>query len=230
MIKCDHQRIIDVFSDRTSPDTPRIMKAAIGLDITREGPVTIIKPALHHVTFRTTRLAEMIDWYSKVVGAQVNFQDQVAAWTSNDAANHRVAFLAVPGLSDDPDKKSHNALHHSAFEYESFADLMASYKRLADIGIHPAFCLDHGLTVSIYYKDPDENYVELQSDAFGDWAKSTEWMRTSADFAANPIGTFFDPAKVYEAHKSGRSDDDLHRAMRAGDFQPATIPDIGLPG
>lgn len=191
--------------------------------------MTTIKPALHHVTFRTTRLAEMVDWYSKVIGAKVNFRDQYAAWTTNDEANHRIAFLGMPGISEDPDKRRHNAMHHCAFEYASFADLMKSYRRLADLGILPSFSLDHGLTISLYYKDPDDNYVELQSDAFRDWAKSSEWMRTSADFAANPIGTFFDPEKVYQAHTSGRGDDDLHKAMRAGDYLPAATPDIGLP-
>jgi hypothetical protein len=30
--------------------------------------------------------------------------------------------------------------------------------------------------------------VELQVDNFGDWSKSKEWMKTSPEFAANPIG------------------------------------------
>jgi catechol-2,3-dioxygenase len=189
----------------------------------------IIKPALHHVTFRTSRLDEMIAWYGIVVGATVNYRDAHAAWMTNDAANHRVAFLDVPGLHDDPDKNAHNAMHHSAFEYESFADLMASYKRLAGHDIHPAFCLDHGLTISIYYRDPEGNFVELQSDVFGNWEKSGAWMRTSPDFAANPIGTFFDPARVLAAHEGGADADALHQAMRGGQYLPAVIPNIGLP-
>ena len=50
----------------------------------------------------------------------MQFQDANNAWTTNDAANHRIAFLAVPGLSDDADKVSHNGMHHCAFEYASF--------------------------------------------------------------------------------------------------------------
>ncbi len=189
-----------------------------------------IRPALHHVTMRTSRLDEMIDWYAAVVGVKVTFKDAHAAWTTNDAANHRIAFLAVPGLSDDPQKVSHNGLHHTAFEYDSFDDLISSFHRLRDADILPAFCLDHGLTVSIYYKDPEGNFVELQSDCFGDWQKSTEWMRTSPDFAANPIGVFFDPDKVLAAHMAGVDFDTLHKAIRAGDYRPAQDPDIGLPG
>jgi catechol-2,3-dioxygenase len=189
----------------------------------------IIKPAFHHVTFKTSRLAEMVAWYGTVVGARPTFQDANNAWTSNDEANHRVAFLSTPGLSDDPDKVRHNGMHHSAFEYESFDDLMSSYARLRDEGIRPAFSLDHGMTISIYYRDPEGNFVELQCDSYGDWKQSSEWMRTSPDFKANPIGTFFDPEAVYQAHKSGKAFDALHNAMRKGEFQPAIVPDIGIP-
>ena len=166
--------------------------------------MSVIKPYLHHVTIKTSHLQEMIAWYHLVVGAEVQFQDANAAWMTNDIANHRIAFLAVPGLANDPQKTRHNGMHHCAFEYVSFADLMASYERLKAANVVPAFSLDHGLTISLYYADPEGNYVELQSDNFGDWRLSSEWMRTSPDFAANPIGTFFDPDKVLAAHASGQ--------------------------
>src|ERR1700678_1191143 len=175
----------------------------------------MIRPKLHHVTIKTSRLDAMIAWYALVVGARVQFKDQTACWMTNDAANHRIAFLAVPGLADDDQKTRHNGMHHCAFEYDSFADLMSSFDRLRKAGVEPAFCLDHGLTISLYYKDPEGNYVELQSDNFGDWSKSAEWMRTSPDFAANPIGTFFDPAKVYDKMKSGADFITLQKSIRS---------------
>lgn len=188
-----------------------------------------IRPIFHHVTIKTSRLQAMVDWYRLVVGVQVTFQDANNAWTTNDEANHRVAFLSVPGLSDDPAKVGHNGMHHSAFEYAGFPDLMASYQRLRDEGVLPAFALDHGLTISLYYRDPDGNFVELQSDNFGNWEMSTEWMRTSSDFRANPIGTFFDPERVFQAHSAGQPFSELQPAIRAGQFLPDPIPGIGLP-
>ncbi len=189
----------------------------------------VIKPVLHHVTIKTRRLQQMVDWYKMLVGVEVTFQDANNAWTSNDGANHRIAFLCVPGLEDDAEKTKHNGMHHSAFEYASFDDLMASYQRLRDLGVKPAFSLDHGLTMSLYYKDPDGNHVELQSDNFGDWAQSSHFMRTSKDFQSNPIGTFFDPEQVCQAHTTGTPFAELQPAIRAGAFVPDSIPDIGLP-
>ena len=123
-----------------------------------------VRPSLHHVNIKTSRLDEMIKWYGLVVGTQVQFRYETGAWTTNDGANHRIAFLAVPGLSDDADKVRHNGMHHCAFEYGSFAELMSTYDRLRQSGVEPAFSLDHGMTMSLYYKDPDGNFVELQSD------------------------------------------------------------------
>ncbi len=188
-----------------------------------------IRPVLHHVTFRTRRLDEMLEWYATVLGARVLFRNEVAAWTSNDEANHRIAFLAVPGIEADSDKVKHSGLHHTAFEYKSFDDLMASYERLRDEGLKPAFCLDHGMTVSIYYEDPEGNYVELQCDCFGDWARSAEWMNTSDDFKRDPVGTFFDPVKVAAAHRAGAAFATLHEGMRGGAYLPEAMPNIGLP-
>ena len=63
-----------------------------------------VRPSLHHVNIKTSRLDEMIKWYGLVVGTQEQFRYETGAWTTNDDANHRIAFLAVPGLSDDADK------------------------------------------------------------------------------------------------------------------------------
>jgi len=188
-----------------------------------------IKPSFHHVTLKTTRLPQMVEWYKTLVGIEVLFQDDSNAWTSNDEANHRLAFLTVPGLEDDPDRVKHNGIHHSAFEYGSFSDLMSSFDRLRDIGIMPVCCLNHESTMSLYYEDPEGNLLELQSDNFGDWKQSSNFIRTSDDFRANPICTFFDPAKVYEAHIAGQPFDLLNPSIRKGGFLPDRIPGIGLP-
>jgi catechol-2,3-dioxygenase len=166
----------------------------------------------------------MIDFYAVLVGAEVNFQDDVGAWLSNDAANHRIALLAFPGFTDDPEKETRTGLHHTAFEYAGFDELNSTYLRLKEAGIEPSFCIDHGMTFSYYYADPDGNHVELQVDNFGDWAESTEWMRTSEEFKANPIGQFVDPDKVAANHAEGLEFDQIHAKAMAGDYVPDQAP------
>ena len=67
---------------------------------------SVIHPKFHHVNLKTTRLQEMIDFYRRLVGAEVIHQFEGGAWLSNDGANHRVALLAFPGFVDDPEKET----------------------------------------------------------------------------------------------------------------------------
>ena len=184
----------------------------------------MIHPKFHHVNLKTTRLQEMIDFYATLVGAEVVFRDQVGAWLSNDDANHRIALLAFPSFVEDPEKDTRTGMHHSAFEYESFDELNSSYLRLKEAGITPALCLDHGMTFSYYYADPDGNNVELQVDNFGDWAKSKEWMRTSEEFKANPIGQFVDPEQVAADRAEGMRFEEIHAKAMAGGYAPEQAP------
>ena len=189
----------------------------------------MIKPAFHHVNLKTTRLQEMIDWYGVVVGATVNWQSNIIAFISNDRTHHRIALMAIPGLRDDPEQFVHTGIHHTAFEYDSFDDLMSSFARLKQLGIEPDHCLNHGMSTSLYYSDPDQNLVELQVDNFGNWDASAEWMRTSEDFRQNPVGGFFDPDRVLAAYQAGATFGQLQKDTYAGTYPPSKPPNVHLP-
>ena len=190
----------------------------------------IIAPILHHTTFTTLRLDEMVAWYEKVAGLQPAFWNDQAAWLTNDAANHRIAFLSPPGLKHPQDKGHTTGIHHTAFEFATFDQWLDNYIRLRDHGILPWLTLDHGITMSVYYQDPDGNGVEIQVDGFGDWADSKQWISSSIEFATNPIGTYFDPEKLVAAREQGLGFTEIHRRTRAGEYLPEKIPDdIFLP-
>jgi catechol 2,3-dioxygenase len=194
------------------------------------GTTNVVYPALHHVNLKTNRLQEMITWYGLVVGMTVTHQYENGAWLGNDAANHRLALLADANWEDDPDKLQHTGLHHTAYEYPSMNDLLDTYVRLAGHSILPHGCLDHGMTMSFYYVDPDGNSVELQCDEFGgDWAAGKAWMHASPEFAENPIGVPIDPARVVAARDQGASEEELHRRAYAGEFTSDEPLDLRLP-
>jgi catechol 2,3-dioxygenase len=186
------------------------------------------KPSLHHVTLKTTRLQEMADWYATVLGMETMHTGPFGAWLTNDEANHRMALLIAPGLEDDPDKIKHTGMHHSAYEFESLDDLLTTYARLKEQGIVPHGCLDHGMTMSFYYADPDGNSVELQFDEFGDWSESKAFVQTDT-FAANPIGIPIDPDEIVAAREQGVSPKQLHARAYAGEFMPRGPLDLRLP-
>ena len=189
----------------------------------------LASPTLHHVNLKTTRLQELIDWYGTVLNTKVLFQYPLGAWISNDRANHRIALLALPGLGDDAQKQSHTGLHHFAFEFTTFDDLMNTYVRLKQANILPTLCFDHGMTFSIYYADPDGNGVELQVDNFGDWSQSAEWMRSKLPTLENPLGVFFDPEQALTAWHEGLSFEEIHRRAFNGQYLPDPLPNIMPP-
>jgi len=186
-------------------------------------------PVLHHVNLKTRRLDEMVDWYGLVVGMKPNHKGPEGAWLSNDDANHRLALLTTPGLKDDPEKLVHTGMHHIGFELESVSALLDTYERLATHGHLPHASLDHGMTTSFYYVDPDGNSVELQADNFGgDWQQSSAFLGTP-EFAANPIGQTIDPVLMLRAREEGATDQELHERGYAGEFKPDEPLDLRLP-
>ena len=187
-------------------------------------------PKLHHAAFTTLRMNEMVTWYGLVCGLHPVFQSDEASWLTNDEANHRIALLSPPGLKKPTDKGHETGLHHTAFEFATFDMWLNNYVRLRNHDVLPFLTLDHGITMSVYYQDPDGNGVEIQVDGFGDWADSTEWIANALDFAQNPIGTFFDPEKLVVARAEGLAFKEIHERTRAGEYVPEVIPeDIFLP-
>ena len=190
---------------------------------------TVFKAAVHHVNLKTTRLEEMVDWYSLVVGVEVNFRNQLVAFLTNDAANHRIALLAAPGLQHDPERITRDGMHHLAFEYGSLDELLGTYLRLVTLEILPHACLDHGMTTSFYYLDPDGNSVELQADNYGDWEMSSQFMRSDPRFAEDPIGKPVDRRALVAARRAGTTARQLHERAYAGEFAANAPIDLRLP-
>ncbi|MFL1380802.1 VOC family protein [Nocardiopsis protaetiae] len=185
----------------------------------------IIAPKLHHSTFLTLKLDEMVLWYQKVAGlTPVHYAPGEAAWLTNDEANHRIALVTHPETKAPVDKPTSAGLHHTAFEYDGFDPWVDNYVRLREDGIVPFMCLDHGITMSMYYADPEGNGVEIQFDTFGDWNRSKEWMWASLEFASNPIGAWFDPDRIVRAREEGLPMEEIHARARAGEYQPEKPP------
>lgn len=189
----------------------------------------IIRPAFHHTTLMTLKLDEMIEFYEKVVGLEPVYYSPGGAWLTNDEANHRIALLALPGLQAPVDKGHTAGLHHTAFEYADFDQWLDNYVRLREEAIAPFLNLDHGMTMSMYYQDPEGNGVEIQVDAFGSWAKGKQWMWASEEFGENPIGRPFDPELLVDARKRGLDFAEIHRRAREGEYEPSEAPDVYLP-
>jgi 2,4-dichlorophenol 6-monooxygenase len=145
---------------------------------------------LAHIVFKSPRYEEMVRWYCLVLNARVAFSGPVITFISYDEEHHRVAIVNMPQLQTLPLAKQGFA--HVSFTYATLPLLLENYARLKTIGILPSWCVHHGFTVSLYYDDPDGNRVETQYDIFETAEEADAYIRSPA-FAANPIGTEFNP-------------------------------------
>ena len=161
----------------------------------------VVKPRqLAHVVRRTSRFEEMVHWYCTVHGAEVVHSDGMLAFLTNDEEHHRIAIAGIPGLPEQPPMAA--GTDHIAFTYGDLGDLLQTYRRLKAAGIEPFWCINHGPTTSLYYKDPDGSRVELQVDNLPTAEAIDGWMRTG-QFAANPIGVVFDPEVLVARYEAG---------------------------
>jgi len=166
-----------------------------------------VPPAkLAHFVRRTTDLAPMVRWYETVLGATVVHSDGVLAFLTYDDEHHRIAIACLPGLEAQPAMAV--GTDHIAFTHADLGDLLYTYARLKAEGIQPYWCINHGPTTSLYYKDPDGNRIEFQVDNFPSADAANRWMR-SGDFAANPIGVVIDPEDLLARFRAGESLDTL---------------------
>lgn len=160
------------------------------------------RPKFAHVVLRTSRLPEMRDWYCTVLNAHVVYEGQGLCFITFDEEHHRVAFLGSP-VQLAPRNPAAAGMHHTAYTFGSLDDLLGRYRELKDNGIEPKVPIQHGVTTSLYYQDPDGNFVELQIDNFATPDEATDYMH-GAEYANNPVGVAFDPELMLEALRAGQ--------------------------
>ncbi len=167
--------------------------------------------SLAHVVYRTRRFAEMLDWYRIVFGARVQHQNPAMSFLTFDDEHHRFAFLdlsVVDPEGAEPESKAWVGVDHLAWTLASLDDLFSNYADCKARGIEPYWCVHHGLTVSMYYADPDGNQMEFQVNAFDSAEECNGYIRGPA-FEANPIGVEFDPEEWLAEIRAGAALDDF---------------------
>ena len=169
--------------------------------------------ALAHAVLRTTEnnYKSMMDFYLDLLQAEIILEADFFAMLRYDFEHHRLAIVRKPEITPQEESPFTAGLDHTSFTYATLTDLARTYRALKERTkpIVPLWCVNHGMTTSMYYRDPDGNKVELQVDNFDTPEEADSFMRSSL-FIDNPIGTDFDPeewsAKILSKMHSDRSE------------------------
>lgn len=165
---------------------------------------------LSHLVLQTNRRPQMVEWYCTVLGAELLYENPHIAFISYDDEHHRVAFVDPGPLADKAPAEGKTAraggevgLHHVAFTMSSLDDLADQYIQLKGKGITPHRCVNHGVTTSMYFYDPDRNQVELLVDNFATAIEGQNYMRQRSATDKNPVGIDFDPEELVKKIHTG---------------------------
>ncbi len=182
----------------------------------------MIKPArLSHIVYQTRRYDTMIAWYMRVFGAEILHGYPALTFLSFDEESHRFAIANLDVLKPGGDSaRGDIGVNHVAFTYATAADLLETYARLKAEDVLPYWRIHHGMTLSLYYQDPDGNRVELQVDAL-DPDAARDFL-SGPVFATNPVGISFDPDLLLAEYRAGADEAAL---LQLPSGAPSPIPE-----
>ncbi|MGE0218780.1 VOC family protein [Mycolicibacterium sp.] len=175
---------------------------------------------LAHVVLQTNRFATMRDWYLTVLDARIVYQNEMIAFLTFDDEHHRLAIAHIPGAAERTPLTV--GLSHTAYTFPTLAGLLDKYEHLRALGIEPRVPVQHGVTTSLYYRDPDGNYVELQIDNFATPDEATRYME-GPEYGADMAGPTFDPAAMSAALRAGTPVSELTSRQWAAQFPQADV-------
>ncbi len=164
-----------------------------------------------HVVYRTHRFAEMLEWYTLVFDADIHHQNPAMAFLSYDGEHHRLAMIDLDVVRPDDteaEKKGLVGVDHVAYTYGTLDDLLNTFEHLKEKQVTPYWCVHHGITASMYYKDPDGNQMEFQVDCFESGDDAVNYMN-GPKFEVNPVGVEYDPEDWLAKRRSGAAVSEL---------------------
>ncbi len=135
--------------------------------------------SLGHVVLKVRDRERAEAFYEGVLGLRVAARDKdfpMTFYTLGD--HHDLAIMAVGDDAGSPDArlpdKSDVGLAHVAFKIGDGMDALREAKahfEAAGVAVTP---IDHGISKSLYFHDPDGNQLEVYVDVSDDWRRDPE--------------------------------------------------------
>jgi catechol 2,3-dioxygenase len=141
-----------------------------------------------HVHLKVSDLERSLAFYCGVLGFELKqkFRDQ-AAFISAGGYHHHIGLNTWESKGGSAPAAGTTGLFHLAIRYPDRRALADALRRVTDAGIPLTGASDHGVSIALYLRDPDDNGVELYYDR-----PEAEWPRD----ADGGIAMFSEPIDV----------------------------------
>ena len=77
--------------------------------------------------------------------------------------------------------------------------------------------------MSMYYRDPNGNHIEIQADVFETAEEATQYM-SGPEYGENPLGADFDPEDILRRLNNGEDEKSLMKRPNVGPRGLDTVP------
>ena len=150
-----------------------------------KGDYEVVKPKhLGHIVLRVRDVDRSEHFYTDVLGLRVTEKRPgVMVFMSAGEASHELAVMSVGPEAPGPEQ-NRVGLYHFAWEMESYDDLKKLYRELEEKEVPVGGTGDHGISMGVYFFDPDGNEIE----AFYELPKD-QWPKEGNIFGGRfPLG------------------------------------------
>jgi catechol 2,3-dioxygenase len=136
------------------------------------------KPCIGHTHLKVADLARAIAFWRDVMGMDLvqRYGDQ-AAFMAWGGYHHHIGLNTWHSAGGTPPPRHHTGLFHVALLYPTLEALRSAANRVADAGVTIYGHADHGVSLALYFDDPDGNGIEIY------------WDKPRADWPVAPDGT-----------------------------------------
>jgi len=127
----------------------------------------VVKPQrIGHLIIGVRNLERSKAFYHGILGLDITVdlkEPPMALFASGSRDHHEIGCLEM-GEDAEPPRPGQLGLNHVAFRMAGEKELIAAYNALRAANVPVACTVDHGLTHSIYLKDPDGYTIEIYTD------------------------------------------------------------------
>jgi catechol 2,3-dioxygenase len=118
-----------------------------------------------HIHLTVADLEKSLKFYRGLLGFEItsNFDNQVV-FLSAGGYHHHIGLNTWAGKGAPHPPEGHTGLYHFALLYPNRKELARILKRLFEVNYSIEGASDHGISESVYLKDPDGNGIELYAD------------------------------------------------------------------
>jgi catechol 2,3-dioxygenase len=146
-------------------------------------------PVIGHLHLKVSDLERAVAFYRDTLGMELQQRyGNSAAFLSYGAYHHHLGLNVWESRGGVTPPAGSTGLYHFAILYPTRRDLAVALKRVMEAGVEIDGAADHGVSEAIYFRDPDQNGIEIYWDR-----PQEQWPR-----ADGAIAMFSDPLDLPE--------------------------------